>query len=539
MDNVTLENGIAKGGDSNQGGGGLGAGGAIFNQGALNLTDVTFANNEALGGSSNIASAGNGGGGMGQNSPFGNSNGGGFGGSAFSTAGGGGKGNTGGGGGGDNFMGASTPGGDATDLFPGVSGGFSGFGGGYGGQGGGTGNAINSGDGGFTGKGGLASGTNGGDTGGGGGGGVGGGGEGADGGGYGGFGGGGGFGFDIGGGGGFGAGAGGKNVSGGDDTRGGLFAGDSSGAFGGGGAGMGGAIFNMGADSAHPGSGMVTCVNCTFTENSAQGGSAAPQGNGGVGVGGAIFNFDGTVTLTNDTLVGNAVHPATTAARGALAGAIFNAAYGSDIDTGNPVTATLVLNNCIVALNNDDNGNDLSSLAFGTGTNTATVSGSHNLITSFDADLPSSLVVSTADPKLGPLQNNGGLVPTLLPQSGSPVLGTGDPSLAPTTDQRGQPRPANGPIDLGAVQVSAAPPAGGSTGGSGGSTPSPTPPELHKPFLLELFDDFLKGVETVNANRTETVTDNLFGFPLVSTYDGAGYLERVTLLGFDITVLFE
>jgi hypothetical protein len=49
----------------------------------------------------------------------------------------------------------------------------------------------------------------------------------------------------------------------------------------------------------------------------------------------------------------------------------------------------------------------------------------------------------------------------------------------------------------------------------------------------------LKGVEAVNGNGTEMVTDNLFGFPLVSTYDGAGDLVNVTLLGFDLTVLFE
>jgi hypothetical protein len=49
MDNVTLQGGIAKGGDSGTGGGGMGAGGAIFNQGTLNLTDVTLMNNEAFG----------------------------------------------------------------------------------------------------------------------------------------------------------------------------------------------------------------------------------------------------------------------------------------------------------------------------------------------------------------------------------------------------------------------------------------------------------------------------------------------------------
>jgi hypothetical protein len=67
-----------------------------------------------------------------------------------------------------------------------------------------------------------------------------------------------------------------------------------------------------------------------------------------------------------------------------------------------------------------------------------------------------------------------------------------------------------------------------------------TPPVLHKPFLLALFDQFLGGVETINAtNRTETVTDNFFGIPLISTYDGSGNLVSVTLFGLNVTFFFS
>jgi len=65
------------------------------------------------------------------------------------------------------------------------------------------------------------------------------------------------------------------------------------------------------------------------------------------------------------------------------------------------------------------------------------------------------------------LENNGGLTLTMLPQPGSPVLGAGDPSLAPSTDQRGDPRPSGGPTDLGSVQVSVA-----ATSGGGGAPAS-------------------------------------------------------------------
>lgn len=63
-------------------------------------------------------------------------------------------------------------------------------------------------------------------------------------------------------------------------------------------------------------------------------------------------------------------------------------------------------------------------------------------------------------------------------------------------------------------------------------------PTLHTPWLLALIDQLLQGIETVNANRTETVTDNFFGFPLVSTYNSAGDLVNVTFFGLDITFLF-
>jgi hypothetical protein len=55
---------------------------------------------------------------------------------------------------------------------------------------------------------------------------------------------------------------------------------------------------------------------------------------------------------------------------------------------------------------------------------------------------------------------------------------------------------------------------------------------------LSLFDKLLGGSESVNPNRTETVTDNFFGFPLVSTYDASGNLASVTLFGLNVTFLF-
>lgn len=68
----------------------------------------------------------------------------------------------------------------------------------------------------------------------------------------------------------------------------------------------------------------------------------------------------------------------------------------------------------------------------------------------------------------------------------------------------------------------------------------PAPPTLQVPPLLAFFDSLLGGVETVNANGTETITDSIFGIPLiVSTFNHAGNLMSVTLFGINVTFLFE
>jgi hypothetical protein len=477
MDNVTLSGGLAKGG--NGGGGGLGAGGAIFNQGTLSLTGVTLTDNEALGGTgSGVGGLSIGGGGMGSDADF-NGNGGGFGGSIGSGFGGkGGRGGGGGGGGGGGFV-AGSDGADVPTKSGGVGGGLGGFGAGIVGNGsdgdggaGGDGNGGLSGTGGSFGNGGDHSKSDASPNGGGGGGAGGGGGKGSTTGGTGGgggFGGGGGDGGTfqgVGGDGGFGGGGGGGSSLGGN---GGFGAGTGDTAAGGGGAGFGGAIFNMGADSAHPGSGQATLINCTLANNTAQGGNSNGAG-GGNGFGGAVFNLDGQVTLLNSTLAANHISGGVGNNSGdAAGGAVFNLAFGNDIDTGDPVTATLVLNNSILA--NNSGGEDLTSNAInGKGSNTATVVGTHNLVRSTGGTIGAGVVISHADPLLGLLQNNGGQTPTLLPGAGSPVLGAGDPSLAPAVDQRGVARPPSAPTDVGAVQVSIASTSGGT--GNSGNTPT-------------------------------------------------------------------
>lgn len=245
---VTLANGYAEGGHSVYAGAALGAGGAIFNQGALTLDRCTLTGNTALGGRGSSNAGSTGGGGVGQNS---------------SHSGGG---PNGGAGGATSFGGVD-----------GGTGGDGGFGGG-GGEGGqvlgATGNAGHAGSGGFGGGGGqggraTGSGTQG-----------------------------------NGGNGGFGGGAGAIAATPATNGVPGFGGGSANalGSYGGAGAGMGGAIFND--------AGTVSLTNVTLTANTANGGGNgfAPAGRGS-GYGGAIFNYAGSLTLNFVTVSGNSVAP--------------------------------------------------------------------------------------------------------------------------------------------------------------------------------------------------------------------------------------
>ncbi len=456
--NVTLTGGLAKGGDSETGGGGAGMGGAIFSQGVVTVDHSTITGNTAHGGASGTGVGGSGGGGIGTNS--GGTTGGGFGPGAFGGASAG-TGTSAGGGGGAGFGVGETGVNAFTNPGPGggTPTGTAGFGGdggpGYpagatGGDGGGGGGGGGGDPGGAFGAGAAASGSGGGS----GGGGVGGGGApfgGAGGaGGGGGFGGGGGTGSaaGIGGDGGFGGGGGFSSDGGGAAGFGGGTASAVSG--GGGGAGLGGAIFNM--------QGQLTIVDSTFTANAAIAGfDSVPEH--AQGIGGAVFNLSGPFTATASTFFAN-----TAADDGA---SIYNLVY----DAATPRTARATLIDTILA-----GGHGPFELASNQppviqgnanlGTAIADVS-AFDLVTTMRALGTTSIAGSprTADPLLGPLQSNGGPTQTMAPAVGSPAIDAG--GGCPATDQRGQPRPDNGETacDIGAYEVQDPPGGGGGGGG--------------------------------------------------------------------------
>ena len=369
LQNLTLQNGLAQGGNGFEcSGGAAGMGGAIFNdRGNLTLKKVTLLENVAQGGN-------------GPNAPL-------------TVLGGGG----GVGGDGSSISGGGPNGGSGN---AGEAGGFGG---------GGSSNST-----------GGAGGT-------------------------GGFGGGGGSSFTTGGRGGFGAGGG---CAQGIPGSGGGNAGPTHG---GGGAGFGGAIFNL--------TGTVRLTNTTFYSNSARGGTGYQVDGAGSGFGGAIFNLNGNVNIVNSTIVSNSIVDSGDNPLDPIGGSIFSLGdrfvyYTGDSLANLGTTANLTLVNTIIA---DTVGGSADCAIVsppgppGPPIHTSNISGTNNLIeNNYGCVTPNS---KTGDPKLGPLQNNGGDTKTLALLPGSPALDAGNNALAPTTDQRGLPRASNSTVDLGAFEL--------------------------------------------------------------------------------------
>jgi len=457
LEDVHIKDFNVKGGDGAcGGGGGLGAGGAVYVGGssgipALTVTDSTFEHNGANGGNGNdhsdpscvgtgpVLRGGGGGGGLYGNGGHmdkddaGQETGQGGGGGGGSRGSGGMSMSYGGGGGGGTIFdgGSDTIGGSGGYLCGGTGnaaqdGGTGCSGGGGGGGGGAT---TTFGDGAPGGTGG---------TGGGGGGG----GSGLDdvlhsagNGGNGGFGGGGGSGGlngnggpGDGGNGGLGGGGGAAGGTPGNGGTGGSFGGRGDSATGGGGGALGGAIFNQ--------DGTIVIQSSTFYDNYVNHGLQAPEGPGGTASqggdsGGAIFSYGGSVTVQNVTMSNNE-------ATGSGGGLEVMWAGG----------ATLVLQNTIIA-NNGASECIISGFVQTTGS-------TNNLITN-NFDCPG--VTVTSDPKLGPLQLNGGETPNMAIQYGfSAAVDAGSDSVvaavpALATAQNGLSRPQGLHADIGSYET--------------------------------------------------------------------------------------
>ena len=207
---------------------------------------------------------------------------------------------------------------------------------------------------------------------------------------------------------------------------------------------------------------MLTVSNSTFSGNSAfnQGGgiynysgtltvsNSTFAGNGATDFGGGIYNYSGALTVSNSTFAGNGATD--------FGGGILN-------DSG-----TLTVSNSTFAGNRPPQAaastasaawwrceTRLSPTAAGGNCGGTITDGGHNLSYPVDGTCPAFM---HGDPRLGPLQDNGGSTQTMTLGSGSAARDAGDDAIcaaAPVNglDQRGVARPQGAHCDIGAYEA--------------------------------------------------------------------------------------
>ena len=198
-------------------------------------------------------------------------------------------------------------------------------------------------------------------------------------------------------------------------------------------SGPGGGIYNGNSGAA------LTLTDCTVTGNTA-----------GSSGGGGISSLDGTLTVTNCTFTGNTetTYDNVYGGGGAIAIVRGTTTLTNDIFFGDSSPQG---GGNEIFFDNNNNGNP----------GTVTISHCDLAAAVYGAAYTDGGGSFSADPRLGPLQNNGGLTQTLALLPGSPCINAGTSAGAPATDQRGAARV--GPTDIGAYEAGSLPPASGHT----------------------------------------------------------------------------
>jgi hypothetical protein len=223
----------------------------------------------------------------------------------------------------------------------------------------------------------------------------------------------------------------------------------------------GGAIYNEGG---------LHILASTLYSNQVIGGNGGSSAGGGAGLGGAIYSDSGTLTITDSTFSGNTAKSGTGATSpSSFGGAIYvrNGFVGVYSTTITNSTATTGRGLCALAQNGtatidiwssiigqSDARPEARDFLEGPGENgQVIVTGGNNLIR-YQGDYQ-SITVSTDDPMLGALANNGGPTMTHALLPGSPAINFGSNTKSLGTDQRGisYGRVVGGVADIGSFEV--------------------------------------------------------------------------------------
>lgn len=251
----------------------------------------------------------------------------------------------------------------------------------------------------------------------------------------------------------------------------------------GGGGGLGGGFFNLGKGA--------TLTNVTivgnFTGDGGQGGNGSTSASLGPGLGGYGGYGGGLwtegahspdyVELVHVTISKNAVgsaglpgedltSPGQPGQRGKGAGV----AVGGRFDPGS--SAGVYFKNTVVAGNGSALAGDLNCIQYYPKEQYVDLYDLGNNVSYPDSSCPGTV----GDPLLGPLQDNGGLTETLLPEVGSSAIGLVPAAACVAEDQRGFARGGGGKsCDAGAVETGSAP-AVTATGTALASSANPSTP---------------------------------------------------------------
>jgi hypothetical protein len=209
-----------------------------------------------------------------------------------------------------------------------------------------------------------------------------------------------------------------------------------------GGDGLGGGIVNVGT---------LNSTNCTLVSNRAQAGGtlfqfSRPIAFGGTAAGGGIQNAGGTLRLMNVTLASNIV----VQGLHSLAPAGANLAQG----TGQVFSANSLVAFGLVSSNDVFTYNSKEVITLHSNVSGTITDSGYNLCTDASWAFTSGTSFSTADPRLGPLDDYGGETPTMPLLAGSPAINAATGPDCPPTDQRGRSRPFGAACDIGAFESS-------------------------------------------------------------------------------------
>jgi predicted outer membrane repeat protein len=178
------------------------------------------------------------------------------------------------------------------------------------------------------------------------------------------------------------------------------------------------------------------------------------NGNAATSFGGGVQpNSSGTVVLLNSTITGNAASQGGggISSWGSTTVRMIDSTVSGNVTSGTGASIHHVVGSSVVLT-----GTIIATRAGGTNCSGMVTEGQgYNLSSDGSCGLTLPTDLTTTNPLLGPLQNNGGPTPTMALQAGSPAIDHGGTSAngCPATDQRGVSRPQGPACDIGAYEL--------------------------------------------------------------------------------------